>query len=270
MRVRACLGQHWPEYLMEAWGLGLFMLTAGAATVALEAAASPLHGLVADPATRRALIGAAMGLTAVGLIYSPWGRQSGAHLNPAVTLAFLWLGRIARCDAVFYILAQFIGGTLGVLLTFVLFGAAFSHAPVSYIATLPGEGGAGAAFAAEALISFGLMAMVLAFVRRPRLAPYTGLAAGLLIALYIFFEAPLSGMSMNPARSFASAAPSGLWHDAWIYYSAPFAGMIAAAALHRRRADARACAKLYHARDRRCIHCGYQPPAFTRTQPRHD
>jgi len=260
MRARECLARHWPEYLMEAWGLGLFMLAAGAATVALEAAASPLHALVADPAARRAVIGAAMGLTAVGLIYSPWGRQSGAHLNPAVTLAFLWLGRIARCDAGFYILAQFVGGTLGVLLAYLLFGAAFGHAPVSYIATVPGADGAGAAFAAEVLISFGLMAMVLAFLRRPRLAPYTGLAAGLLIALYILFEAPFSGMSMNPARSFASAVPSGLWLDAWIYYSAPFVGMLAAAGLHRRRADARACAKLYHAPDRRCIHCGYQPP----------
>lgn len=260
MRAPECLARHWPEYLMEAWGLGLFMLAAGAATVALEAAASPLHALVADPTVRRAAIGAAMGLTAVGLIYSPWGRQSGAHFNPAVTLAFLWLGRIARCDAAFYILAQFVGGTLGVLLAWALFGSAFSHAPVSYIATLPGEGGASAAFTAEALISFGLMAMVLAFARRPRLAPYTGLAAGLLVALYILFEAPLSGMSMNPARSFASAAPSGLWFDAWIYYSAPVVGMLTAAGLHRRRADARDCAKLYHARDRRCIHCGYQPP----------
>lgn len=259
MRARECLARHWPEYLMEAWGLGMFMLAAGAATVALEAAASPLHALVADPAARRAIVGAAMGLTAVGLIYSPWGRQSGAHFNPAVTLAFYWLGRVARCDAAFYILAQFVGGTLGVLLAWALFGTAFSHAPVGYIATLPGEDGTSIAFAAETLISFGLMAMVLAFARRPRLAPYTGLAAGLLIAAYIVVEAPLSGMSMNPARSFASAAPSGLWHAAWIYYIAPVAGMLAAAALHRRRADARACAKLYHAHDRRCIHCGYLP-----------
>jgi aquaporin Z len=250
---------------MEAWGLGMFMLTAGAATVALEAAVSPLHALVAAPAARRALIGSAMGLTAVGLIYSPWGRQSGAHLNPAVTLTFLWLGRIARCDAAFYILAQFIGGTLGVLLAYLLFGAAFGHAPVCYIATVPGADGAATAFAAEVLISFGLMAMVLEFTRRPQLAPYTGLAAGLLIALYIFLEAPLSGMSMNPARSFASAAPSGLWHDAWIYYSAPVVGMIAAAVLHRHRTGTHACAKLYHAHDRRCIHCGYRPP-----EPHHD
>lgn len=244
---------------MEAWGLGMFMLAAGAATVALEASASPLHALVADPVTRRALIGLAMGLTAVGLIYSPWGRQSGAHLNPAVTLAFLRLGRIAHCDAVFYILAQFIGGTLGVLLACALFGAAFSGVPVNYVATLPGANGVVTAFAAEALISFGLMLAVLELSRHPRLAPYTGLAAGLLITLYILFEAPFSGMSMNPARSFASAAPSGIWHSAWIYFSAPILGMSAAAEWYRHRAHG--CAKLYHAEDKRCIHCGYQPPA---------
>lgn len=257
--MRACLIQHWPEYLMEAWGLGMFMLAAGAATVTLEATASPLHTLITDPAARRALIGATMGLTAVGLIYSPWGRQSGAHFNPAVTLAFHWLGRVTRCDAVFYILAQFIGGTLGVLLAWALFGSAFSQAPVEFVVTLPGKNGAVAAFLAEALISFGLMALVLGFSDRPRLAPYTGLAAGLLIAAYITAEAPFSGMSMNPARSFASAAPSGLWHDAWIYFSAPLVGMFAAAALHRKPSGRHACAKLYHAPDRRCIHCGYLP-----------
>lgn len=265
MHPRECLRRHWPEYLMEAWGLGMFMLAAGAATVALETAASPLHTLIADPVARRGGIGAAMGLTAIGLIYSPWGRQSGAHFNPAVTLAFWWLGRIARCDAVFYILAQFVGGTLGVLCAWLLFGTAFSHAPVAYVVTRPGADGAAAAFAAETLISFGLMAMVLAFARRPRLAPYTGLAAGALIMLYILAEAPFSGMSMNPARSFASAAPSGYWNAAWIYFLAPPLGMLAAAALHRRRAAARACAKLYHAHDRRCIHCGYHPE-----KPRHE
>ena len=60
-------------------------------------------------------MGAIMGLTAIGLIYSPWGQQSGAHLNPAVTLTFWRLGKVATWDALFYVLAQFAGGALGVL-----------------------------------------------------------------------------------------------------------------------------------------------------------
>jgi aquaporin Z len=68
-------------------------------------------------------------------------------------------------------------------------------------------------------------------------------------------EAPFSGMSMNPARSFASAAPAGLWDALWIYFVAPPLGMLGAAAIHA-RLDARVgCAKLQHSADVPCIHC---------------
>jgi aquaporin Z len=96
-----------------------------------------------------------------------------------------------------------------------------------------------------------------------RYARLTGVAAGCLVAIYITVEAPLSGMSMNPARSFASAAPGGLWQFLWVYFTAPVLGMLLAAGLYRwwRAAAAVACAKLDHSPRRRCIHCGYQPPA---------
>ena len=90
----------------------------------LEHPASPIHHAIASPLARRALMGIAMGLTAVGIIYSPWGQQSGAHLNPAVTLAFLRLGKIAPWDAAFYALAQFAGGLAGVALAAITFGTA--------------------------------------------------------------------------------------------------------------------------------------------------
>lgn len=80
MSLRQSLREHWPEYLMEGWGLGMFMVSAGVAVVMLESPDSPLRALITDGELRRALIGLGMGLTAVGIIYSPWGRQSGAHL----------------------------------------------------------------------------------------------------------------------------------------------------------------------------------------------
>jgi aquaporin Z len=104
--------EHWPEYLMEAAGLGLFMVSAAVVTTLLEYPHSPLHDLFTDRTTRRLLIGLAMGLTAIGLIYSPWGKRSGAHFNPAVTMTFFRLGKVAGVDAACYLMAQFIGGLM--------------------------------------------------------------------------------------------------------------------------------------------------------------
>jgi aquaporin Z len=258
----AALRGHWPEYLIEAWALGTFMISAGVFATLLGAPASPLTKLIASPYLERALVGLAMGTTAVALIYSPWGKRSGAHMNPAVTLTFLKLGKVAPWDATFFILAQFAGGIAGVSIVAALLGDAFVASPVHYVATAPGHFGAPAAFLAELLISALLMSVILRVSNSPRYAKYTGLCAGALVATYITLEAPLSGMSMNPARSFASAFPAGLWSDLWIYFIAPVLGMQAAAAwyTYRRGLQAVTCAKLQHPPDQRCIHCGYTPP----------
>src|SRR6266487_3669549 len=116
MTIASALRQHWPEYLIEAWALGTFMVSAALFTALLEYPGSPVHQLIPNGSERRALIGLAMGLTAIALIYSPWGKQSGAHMNPATTLTFLRLGKVTGWDATGYIAAQFIGGVCGVLL----------------------------------------------------------------------------------------------------------------------------------------------------------
>jgi len=256
------LKRHWPEYLMEAAGLGLFMVSACLMTVLLEHPASPIHHALPDPFVRRALIGLAMGLTAIAIIYSPWGKQSGAHLNPAVTLTFLRLGKIRPADAFGYAAAQFAGGGAGVLLVAVPLMSYLADPSVNYAVTVPGPSGTAVAFAAEACISFGLMLAVLVLSNRPRLARFTGLFAGMLVAAYITLEAPLSGMSMNPARTVASAAPAHVWTAWWIYWSAPVLGMLAAAEVFSRlrRAGDLACPKLHHDNPFRCIFCG-KPPA---------
>jgi aquaporin Z len=215
------LRRHWPEYLIEAGGLGLFMVSAGLFATLLWYPASPLAQAVPDGVARRALMGLLMGLTAILIIYSPWGRQSGAHINPAVTLTFWRLGKVRTWDAVFYVLAQFIGGALGVLLVLALLGAAFALPPVSYVATVPGPGGDLIALLAEAAISCVLMLVILLTTNTPRLMRLTGVFAGCLVALYITLEAPLSGMSMNPARTLASALPGSLWQGLWLYFVAP-------------------------------------------------
>jgi aquaporin Z len=254
---------HYPEYLIEGWALGMFMISAGVVTTLIEAPMG-LRSTLADADLRRALIGAAMGLTAVALIHSPWGKRSGAHMNPAVTLTFLRLGHIARADAFFYILAQCVGGTLGVLLVHAWLRDAFSQPPVSFVTTVPGAHGLLVAALAEFAISFATMTTILRASNSARYMRFTGAFAGVLVALWITFEAPLSGMSMNPARTLASALPSGIWTGFWIYLLAPLAGMQAAAAVHLvlRGTQSVVCSKLMHTDDQRCIHCGQQPAAL--------
>jgi len=253
------LRKHWPEYLIEAACLGIFIISAGVFTALLEYPGSPVHQAIASPDLRRALIGVAMGLTAIGLIYSPWGQQSGAHMNPAVTLTFFRLGKVQRWDAVFYIAAQFIGGLLGVLLAKAMLGMSFTHPAVNYVVTVPGPAGVTAAFVGETVIACGMMLMILIVTNTPRLARFTGMFAGTLVALYITFEAPYSGMSINPARTVASAWPGGVWTAGWIYFIAPIGGMLLAVEIYRtlRKGAKVACAKLNHQTSRRCIFCGF-------------
>ncbi|HYL82411.1 MAG TPA: aquaporin, partial [Candidatus Acidoferrum sp.] len=202
-----------------------------------------------------------MGLTATGIIYSPWGMQSGAHLNPSVTLSFLRLGKVEAWDGLFYVLAQFVGGLSGVLFASACLSPWVSHPSINYVATVPGMDGPSVAFVAEFVISFGLMTVVLIASNTEKLARFTGLFAAGLVAAYITVEAPLSGMSMNPARTLASAFPAHALRWLWIYFAAPPLGMLIAAELYRllSRSGGVRCAKLHHQNNKRCIfRCGYR------------
>jgi len=254
---------HWPEYVIEACCLGLFMVSATAFAIALYHPLSPLARWTTSAIVNRVPMGLAMGLTAALLIYSPPGRRSGAHMNPAVTFTFYRLGKIDGADALAYVTAQFIGGGTGMVIAIALFGTLTGDPAVNYVATMPGAAGTATAFVAEAVISFLMMLTVLIVSNTPRFASLTGVAAALLVATFITVEAPLSGMSMNPARTLASALFAHS-NSVWIYFMAPPLGMLTAAELFVRAAGhARIrCAKLHHPFDIPCIfHCGYAPPA---------
>lgn len=258
------LRNHWPEYCIEAGLLSGFMVSACGFGALFYYPGSPVAQWIPGDLARRGLMGIAMGLTAVALIYSPWGKRSGAHMNPAVTLNFLRLGKVAPWDAAYYVAFQCVGGTFGVLLTVALAGHAISDPRVNYVVTAPGRWGITAAFLAEFAISFGMMATVLVVSNHPRLDRSTGLFAGMLVMLYITFESPVSGMSINPARSFASAVVAQQWAAFWIYLVAPPLGMFLAGECYVRAVGARRvnCAKLHHRNTQRCIFCEYQHPEW--------
>lgn len=254
------LARHWPEYLIEATCLGIFMVSACVFSLLLGHPGSPLHSLFPAGAVRRWITGVAMGLTAIALIYSPMGRRSGAHMNPIITLTFFRLGKVRGWDALFYGVAQFIGGAFGVYVALLMAGPALGHNMVNYAITAPRRNEVALAFLAEMVIAFLMMTTVLNFSNRAKLAPYTGLAAGTLVMLFITFESPISGMSMNPARTSASDFVAMQWNAAWLYFVAPLVGMLVAAEVYIRTRGAHAviCAKLNHSGNAPCIfRCGY-------------
>jgi aquaporin Z len=210
------------------------MISACFATVYLFDPSYPALHLIPSAAVRRLFMGFAMGATAVLIIHSPMGKRSGAHFNPAIILSYLRLGKIARWDAGFYIASQFIGGVLGVALSTLVLCSSLATPTADYAVTVPGRYGTAAAFVAELFTAALLMGVVLWFSNRPSLANYTGYVVGILITLYVLFFAPVSGFSINPARTTGSAVFADIWTAVWLYFTAPLLGMICTAEVYLR------------------------------------
>ena len=263
MAITSALQRHWPEYLIELGGIGILVVVICCTAVAFEHPSSPLQEAIGAE-WRRPIKAAIISTTIIGLVYSPWGKQSGAHFNPAITLTFLRLGKVAPLDAVFYMLAHFSGAVLGAVIASIILFPLTGSFIARYALTAPGgHVGSVAAFLAEVIIGFIAMSVILKASNTPRVARFTGVFAATLIAAFIIVEAPLSGMSMNPARSFGPAAIALVWTNLWIYLTAPLIGMLLAGELHRWRRKSTICAKLHHHNDKRCIfrHCGYKTDA---------
>ena len=258
--MRAALAQHWPVYAMEACEIGFYLFMVGIWATIFEYPGSALHQAIPDPEIRRALRACLVAATAIAVVYSPFGSRSGAHLNPAFTLTFLRLGRVAPWDAVFYLVAQFLGACVGVGLVSLVIGEPFIEPPVEAMATRPGALGVDIAFVAELVMAFLLMFVTLVCLSHRRIASSTGVLVGVLGAVFIIVAAPLSGVGLNPARCLATALPLRLFDVLWIYFLAPPIGMLLAAEVYIRSTRRRPiCVKLYHPPGRPCpfLHCGY-------------
>ncbi len=224
LTARSAFSNHWRLYVYEGVELALFMISACICTVVLFHHGYAAMRMLPNSVLRRVLMGIAMGTTAVLIIHSPMGKSSGAHFNPAITLTYLRLRKIALCD------------------------------DVAYAVTIPGKYGAGVAFGAELFMAALLMGVVLFTSNRPRLARYTSYSVGILIALYILLFAPVSGFSINPARTVGSAVFANIWTAGWVYFTAPLIGMMGAAEAYLRSygPDRILCAKLHPAPDYSC------------------
>ena len=228
-QLKASFCKNWIHYLQEALGLGIFMLSAAFFSAMLEGSGAAWHRNIENGFLRLVITGLLMGATALFIFYAPWTSPSGSHINPAVTLVFLRLGKMCRWDAAFYVLFQFIGGTLAVYAMRLLIGHSLIDPPVNSVATVPGKSSTAAVFATEFIIAFVTMNMVLFTSANNKLKKYTRIIASCLVCVYVVIAGPISGFGMNPARSFASALPSHTWTSFWIYLFVPVAGMLCAA-----------------------------------------
>ena len=248
------------EYAAEFAGTALLLLVGLSAVCVDFATRSPVVSAIPDSNLRRLITGIIFAGTATAIVYSPLGRRSGGHINPAVTLAFLRLGKITRRSAAVYVVVQVAGALTGAALVMVIWrGWATS---VSVGATVPKDGGPAAAMAAEVGVTFLLVTLLLHFVDRPRLMPYTAAAAGVLVAFFVFVEAPVSGTSLNPARTLGPAVVGGTFTDLWIYLLGPPLGALLAVLVYRHGRSGVACGKLIHtdAVECRFLDCQYTPP----------
>ena len=229
VQLKASFEKNWIHYLQEALGLAIFMISACFFSALFWGNDSTFHFSFSNDITRNIVNGILMGATALFIFYSPFTAPSGSHINPAVTITFLRLNKMCRYDALFYIIFQFIGGTVAVFISAALLGKPLTNAPVNYAVTVPGKFGVAAAAITEYIIAIIMMTMVLFTSQHRILKKYTRIIAGCFVCLNVVFAGPISRFGMNPARSFASAFPAHIYTAFWIYLFIPFAGMLSAA-----------------------------------------
>ena len=246
-RLADAIALHWPEYLFEGIEFA-FMLAACSFGTLLFYTRSPVSSMP-SATVRLVFMGLAMGATAIAIILSPMGRRSGAHFNPIVSFTFFCLGRMHRLDALFYVgrsvSRRSTGRTCGT-------DSAWCSSRLS-LGALRGHGSR-PLWVPAALLAECFMGLLTddrrAAERQPcrALSRFTWLLVGLLVTLYVIAFSPVSGFSLNPARTVSSAIFAGVWTAMWLYFSAPVSGMLLAASLYVLTSGSEAvlCAKIYH------------------------
>ena len=203
----------WTLYASEFIGTAL-LIGIGVSLVILDfGKGSPVLNLIPGSGLRRAITGFLFGSTGALIAVSWVGKESGAHINPIVTLAFWVRGKMGRTQAIGYMFFQLIGGIAGAL-PLLLWGNTGSS--VSYGSTFPGPGySVWFASLGETVTSFFLVFLLFLFIGHKKLKKFTPLLFPFLYAVMVYLEAPVSGTSTNPARSLGPSVISGYWSGWW-------------------------------------------------------
>lgn len=238
-------GFHWIEWGCELLGTAL-LLIGGLSAVTLDfMPGSPVAAVAPSVSLRLLITGTLFAGTGSLVAVTPFGRRSGAHINPAVTLAF-WITRhVHRDDLLGYVAAQLTGGLAGFGIAFLLWRGQL--AAVHLGETVPGAGvPAAAALGLEGAMTAALVGLIFCFVSRPETARWTPVATWVLVAVFVWRVAPLTGTSLNSARSLGPDLAAGALRVYWIYVAGPLGGAALAAGIAR-ALDARLhTAKMFH------------------------
>ena len=223
---------HWPEYGAELLGTAFLVFAGVSAVVFVFGTGSPLAQILPDTSTRRLIAGLLFAGCGALVAISPLGKLSGGHINPVVSLAFWMQGKMHHFDMGGYMLGQLLGAILGSLLLVLVWRE--HAASVGYGTTVPGAGyPLWIVFLAEVSLTFVLVLSIFLFVSSHRLMRWTPLMVWILVAVMVWLEAPISGTSLNPARSFGPALVSWTWQYHWLYWVAPPLGALLAVGAFR-------------------------------------
>jgi aquaporin Z len=239
-------GRHipWALFVSELIGTALLVLVGLSLVILMFGTGTPMARLIPSEGLRRLITGFLFGTTGVSIALSPVGKVSGAHINPAVTLAFRLMGKLDLRTTLGYIAAQLIGAVVGSL-PLLLWGTMGQS--VVFGATLPGPGYPfSTVFLGEVITTFAMVALLAVFLGFRNIRPFTPGIFPPLYAFMVWAESPISGTGTNPARSLGPAIVSGQWEGWWIYWVGPLIGTIAACLVCSFLAKRITVAKLYY------------------------
>jgi aquaporin Z len=212
--------------------------------IVMFGSSSPLARLIPGEGLRRLLTGFLFGTTGACIALSPVGKESGAHINPVVTLAFRLMGKLDLRTTLGYIVAQLIGAVVGAL-PLLLWGTMGKS--VAFGATMPGPGTTlPTVLGGEVITTFAMVGLLAVFLGFRKIRSFTPAIFPPLYAIMVWAESPISGTSTNPARSLGPAVISGQWGGWWIYWIGPLAGMFLAVLACSFLAKRIEVAKLYY------------------------
>ena len=234
----------WRLFFSEFIGTALLVFGGLSVVILMFGDGSPMARLLPNELVRTTLSALLFGTIGSAIAVSWIGKESGAHINPAVTMAFWLMRKLDLRAASGYIVAQLLGACAGAL---PLLAWGSMGRSIAFGATIPGEGYSTAVvLLGEVLTTFGLVATLCVFLGFHQLRRFTPFVIPFLYAVMVPLEAPISGTSTNPARTLGPALISGRWDGWWIYWLGPMLGMLLAILVCSRFSRRIEVAKLYH------------------------